>query len=330
MKLAAAEDWQADGIEEAWRAGVDIDRLDRVGTARRTEFQGGAADHGQLIGEGHRVRAGQRLHALRDGVEADAGGCRGGVLGEAQLGHHHLLRQVAGVGVEGVFFALGEEASADQEHHAHGYLRADQGGAQTGAAEQAGVAFERRSEVLLDGLESGRQSGENATDQHDGGDVEKDAPIGMHGVVGRPRGEVAEERTGDMAHEVGAGHSGQCGEDQALGDQHAHQADTGRAEREADGDFAAARGGAGEQQGGHVGAGDEQYQGERADEEGEQEEIARAHREFELLKPGAIGGGDGGVAAGMQPVFLVFQGIELSPRLTARIARRQAAGQGEP
>ena len=78
LKLAAAQDGYAHGLEEAGRAGVDIDRLYGVGRAGRTEFHGGAEDHGHHIGERHGVYAGQRLHALRDGVETDSGRRRGG------------------------------------------------------------------------------------------------------------------------------------------------------------------------------------------------------------------------------------------------------------
>ena len=145
---------------------------------------------------------------------------------------------------------------------------------------------------------------------------------GVHGVIRGARRQVAEERLRHVADQVDAGGAGERRHDQTLGDQHADQADAGRAERKADGDFAAARGGAGEQQGGHVGAGDEQYQGERAEEEGEQEQIARGGVQFEFGEPGAIGGDDGGGASGMELIFLPLQDVELGAHLT--VARSPA------
>ncbi len=226
---------------------------------------------------------------------------------------------------------LGEEAGAHEEHHAHGHLCAHQGGAQTAAsAQQAPVAFERRCEIHLDGFQRGRKAGEDSTEQHDGGDVEEDAPIGIHWVIRGARRQVTEERLRQVANEVNAGGSGERRHDQTLCDQHSDQADAGRSEREADGDFAAARGRSREQQGGHIRAGDEQHQGERAEEKGEQEEVARGGVHFEFGEPGAIGSNDGRGASGMELIFLPLQDIELGTHLTAREPRCDASGQVEP
>ena len=135
---------------------------------------------------------------------------------------------------------------------------------------------------------------------------------------------------GNVADDVDAGGSGEGGEDQALGDQHADQADARRAEREADGDFLAAGGGAGEQQGGDVGAGDQQDEDEGAEEEDHQHEVAARHVEFELFEPRTVGGDDGGVAAGMEAVFLVLENVEFGLRLGAGDAGREPSGEREP
>src|ERR1039458_9071495 len=101
----------------------------------------------------------------------------------------------------------------------------------------------------------------------------------------------------------------------------AEEREAGRAEREADGVLAAARGGAGEQQGGHVGAGDQQYQGERAEEKEEQEQIADGRVDLEFTVPGAIGSGDRGGASGMVQILLALQDVELGLHLAARESR---------
>ena len=123
---------------------------------------------------------------------------------------------------------------------------------------------------------------------------------------------------------------GDGGEQQALGDEHADQADPRRAERQADRDLAAAGGGARKQQGRDVGAGDQQHQIEGAEEEAEQHEVAAGERQVELLHPGAVGRDDGGAAAGMLGVLLAREDVELGLRLRAREARGEAAGQREP
>ena len=73
---------------------------------------------------------------------------------------------------------------------------------------------------------------------------------------------------GDHAQKEAVGDRGQRdaeraageGENKAFGEQLANDAGASRSESLADGEFAGARGGAGEQQVGDVGAGDEQYQ----------------------------------------------------------------------
>ena len=83
---------------------------------------------------------------------------------------------------------------------------------------------------------------------------------------------VIAERQGDAQHAAGEG------QQQALGEELPHQLTPGGAERQPDGDLPLAHEGAGDQQVGDVGAGDEQHQADHAHQHDERHREVVADR----------------------------------------------------
>ena len=214
--------------------GVDVDGLDGVGV-REDGVQGGAFDHRQGIGEGDGVNAGEGFDAEGDGVEPGVGGGDGGGFREAERGDDDLGGEVAGVGVEGAVFGLAEESRADEEDHAEGDLDGDEPAADPIAAGRAGVAFDGAGEIDVDRFEGGSEPGENAAEENDGGEEGEDQPVRRHGEFGG-RGRDSGRAGAGCAARDRDWRFRRGGEDEALGDEHADEADLGRQAR-ADGDF---------------------------------------------------------------------------------------------
>ena len=229
-------------------------------------------DHRQLIGEGNGAHAREGPHALGDGsrrTRATAGwmvsGKRSGVTTTFRgryPGSACRLRP-----------RIGEQPGGHQQHHAHPHLCGDQPPRAPLPPPKGRPRLSSNRQVHLDGFERGGESAKNAGEQHDGGDVEEDAPIGIHAVSRGTRREVAEEWLGHVADQLDAGGAGDRGHDQALCDQHANQADARRAEGEAHRDLATARSRAREQERGNIRASDQQHEVERAEKKGQQEQL---------------------------------------------------------
>ncbi len=169
-----------------------------------------------------------------------------------------------------------EEPGADQQHQREREFGNHQQAAQAVARQtQTAVAltaaaggFERRVQVHFDGAPGGGDAEEKAGDE---GDAEGEGQNGaVDGDVLQPRnvagidgahhveGPLGDEEAGGAAHD---------GEQKAFGQQLADDAQAARAQRGADGDFLFAGGGAREQQVGDVGAGDQQNQRDRAEQD---------------------------------------------------------------
>ena len=111
----------------------------------------------------------------------------------------------------------------------------------------------------------GRKSGEQGTEEDAGGGEEESSRVEMKiAALQQGRGaDFGEKHQGEKRDGDSGGASG-CGQYQAFGEELANEAEARGSEGDADGDFLAAGGGAGEQQIGDVGAGHQQDESDGA------------------------------------------------------------------
>ena len=118
---------------------------------------------------------------------------------------------------------------------------------------------------------------------------------------------------------------------EAFGYEHADDAITRRAEREANGDFTIPRRRARKQQRRDIGAGDQKDQVERAEEEGrEQKRIEHLAKSSNPFDPGTVGGLNASDAAGIHSVLRPDQRGEFGADGRTIVAGRDAPSESEP
>ena len=180
-------------------------------------------------------------------------------------GENVIRREAGRDGLE-THVAADEEAGAGEEHEREGELGDDEEAAQAVARQTQAAAggaaaagrFEGGIDVHSDRAPGGGDAEEEAGDD---GDAEGEGENGAVDLDFLQTGDVAgvdgsydvesplgDEETGGAAHD---------GEEKALGEQLADDAQAAGAQGGTDGDFFFARGGAGEQEVGDVGAGDQ-------------------------------------------------------------------------
>ena len=194
-----------------------------------------------------------------------------------------MIRAVAGVDAQQLDERLEQQAGADDEHERDGHLGGDEHAAEPAPARRAGAArrvLERRRQIGAGAVQGGheteheaRRHGQQGREaQHARIDADRVEAGGGHGAGGddgsyAPRGEE------------GAGGAARRGEDHRLGEHLAYEPGRARPERRAHGDFATASRRAREREVRHVGARDEQHEGDGAHEH----EEGQAERSGHLL-----------------------------------------------
>ncbi len=194
-----------------------------------------------------------------------------GRLGQGHLGHHDAVGPEARVGLQHAQEAAEEEAGADQEDEGHRHLGDDQRVAHAVVAGPDAAApglLERLvqpgRERTPGGDEAERDSGHHGHHGGEGEDGRVDADLVGSRDVGGERGEQG------LQAEVGQadpGERAQHREENALRQELAQQAPPRRAQGEADRDLPLPVGGPGQQEVGDVGAGDQEDEGDRPEQQ---------------------------------------------------------------
>ena len=168
--------------------------------------------------------------------------------------------------------AAHQQAGAEGQHKGKSHLGDHQDVAQRlpmpAAARQARAFFEHGHQVEFARGDDRGQAGNQARGQGNGTGEEQDRDIERgFGEAGNVAGRKSDQRAQGAIRQDDSGHSAHRGNDRAFGEQLPRQAQTACADGFAEGQFAGARGIAGEQETGNVGAGDQQNQGGRCHED---------------------------------------------------------------
>ena len=299
---AAGERLQAEHVFETWGHGRAAD-IGRAVTQRRRWVLREDVAHADGVVEGRAARergvrdAGQRADALEQCAAELAGLFVAVALqGEVERGEQEALGAEADIDGAGPLEAAGEEAGEDEhDQREHDLVDHEQVAEAVAAAADpgAGALLELGHEVDPGGAQRGEQPAADPGDEGDGGGEEVDRPGRARVLVD---GQIAllderGEKRGGPGGKEPADDAGDGGEDEALHEHLADEAAAAGAERGAHGELLLAPGRAGDHEVGDVGAGDEQHEGDLAEEE-EREERQEVgdHR----VGPGAVLRDDGG------------------------------------
>jgi hypothetical protein len=205
---------------------------------------------------------------------------------------------------------LHHEAGADEEKEGQRDLGDDQRAAQAaGRRAIAGAGFELVGEVLARGRQRRGQAEDHAGEDRDEGGEEEDATSSARRTVARcPPERRCRGGRSSRGPRPARGRAG-GGEEDALGEELPDDAAAARAEGDADGDLAPARGGAREQQVGDVGAGDEQHAADGSEEDVDR----RAHVADDLVAERDQDDADGRVGVGVVALERAAMAV-MSPR----------------
>ncbi len=175
--------------------------------------------------------------------------------------------------------AAQQEARANQQHQRQSHFRNDQRAAQLPVTHAAGraaapVLVERFAEVHARGLQRGHEAKDDAGDHGQDHREHRDRPLHANQVGAREAGHrgTGEQRNAPRRHQQ-TNSGADARQHHALDNQLADEAPASGSDRGADGHLLLAAYSPRQQQVGHVGAGDEQHQRDRA----QQEEQRRSH-----------------------------------------------------
>ena len=177
--VAALNQPHADGVEIAGSDDVDEGSGEFAGLvvlALGGDAPGAVAGHGEGVGDGSGLDAGDLLDAVEDlAVEGSDFGCgvdAAGVVEEDGGGAGGLEAEVD---VEHAEEAAQEQAGGDEENAGESDLRDDEGGAEAGCSLAAGGAGRRILERVLQVAAGDAQAGNDAEEQS-GADGDKESP----------------------------------------------------------------------------------------------------------------------------------------------------------